>query len=146
MMRMDQEVLEDAFGHLRRCGAGRAECVLYLTGPVVAPTLIDGLMHPIHTACPGGYDVPSDAIGEVWHELLIRGRSVRVQVHTHPDVAYHSPTDDSHALIHTAGFLSLVIPNFALGHVGFDGAFLAELNDQGRWTPVPFEGHLELVR
>lgn len=144
-MRLEKEVLEGAFGHLRRCGCGRAECVLYLTGPLVDPTLIDGLLHPVHTAGPGGYDVPSDAIGEVWSELLLRERSVRVQVHTHPGAAYHSVTDDSHALIHTAGFLSLVIPNFALGDLGLDGAFLAELNDEGRWAPVPFEGHLALV-
>ena len=145
-MSLEREVLEDAFEHLRRCGAGRAECVLYLTGPVADPTLIDGVMHPSHTATPGGYDVPSDTIGEVWRELLIWERSVRVQVHTHPSAAYHSPTDDAHALIHSVGFLSLVIPDFAMGDVGFGGAYLAEIDDRGRWTPVPFEGHLELLR
>ncbi len=145
-MSLEQEVLEDAFGHLRRCGAGRVECVVYLTGPVAAPALIDGLLQPVHTAGPGGYDVPSAAIGEVWRELLVRERSVRVQVHTHPGPAYHSPTDDSHALIHSVGFLSLVIPDFAMGDVGFDGAYLAELDDRGRWRPVQFEGHLKLLR
>lgn len=136
MMQVRQEVLDQTFEHLRRCGAGRSECVVYLTGPVDAANLVDGLLHPTHTAGAAGYDLPSSAIGDLWRELLTSRRSVRVQVHTHPGAAYHSPRDDAHALVHTPGFLSLVIPNFALGDVGFDGAFLAELNHEGRWVGV----------
>jgi len=145
MMLLKQEVLEQTFEHLRRCGAGRAECVVYMTGPVEVPALIDGLMHPTHTAGVAGYDLASSVIAEMWRELTTTRRSVRVQVHTHPGAAYHSPRDDAHALIHTPGFLSLVIPNFALGDVAFTEAFLAERTHDGQWIGVTPNEHLEVM-
>jgi hypothetical protein len=137
MMQVMKEVLEHAFEHLRICGVGRAECVVYLTGPVGDPAVIDGVVHPRHTAGPGGYDLDSAAIADLWRNLVASRRSIRVQVHTHPGTAYHSRRDDALALVHTPGFLSLVIPNFALGGVGFDGAFLARRTDDGCWVGVP---------
>ncbi len=145
MMQLKREVLERAFEHLRRCGAGRTECVVYLTGPIDAPALVDGLVHPKHTAGAVGYDLASSAIAKLWRELVASRRSVRLQVHTHPSGAYHSSRDDAHALIHTPGFLSLVIPNFALRDVGFSGAFLAERTEDGGWIAVPVEERLVLV-
>lgn len=146
MMDLKQEVLEQTFEHLRRCGAGRAECVVYLTGPVDAPALIDGLVHPTHTAGVAGYDLASSVIAELWRELAALRRSIRVQVHTHPGTAYHSSRDDAHALIHTPGFLSLVIPNFALRDIGFAGAFLAERAHDGRWISVTPDERLEVMQ
>lgn len=137
MKQLKQEVLERAFEHLRCCGAGRRECVVYLTGPVDAPTLLDGVAHPRHTAGPAGYDLDSTAIAELWRDLLASRRTIRVQVHTHPGAAYHSSRDDALALVRTPGFLSLVVPKFALGKVGFDEAFLAERTADGRWVGVP---------
>ncbi len=145
MKRLEKEVLERVFEHLRRCGAGKRECVVYLTGPVDDPSIVDGVVHPHHMASPGRYDVDSAAIAELWQDLLRSARSVRVQVHTHPGAAYHSPLDDAWALVHTPGFLSLVIPNFALGKVGFDGAFLAERTDDGRWVGVPISDRLAVA-
>jgi hypothetical protein len=145
MKRMRKEVLDQAFEHLRCCGAGRAECVVYLTCPVTDPALIDGVLHPRHTAGVGGYDLDSSAIAELWRELATSRRSIRVQMHTHPGTAYHSSRDDALALVHTPGSLSLVIPNFALGSVGFDGAFLAERTVVGSWVGVPVADKLRLV-
>jgi proteasome lid subunit RPN8/RPN11 len=145
MKQLKQEVLEQSFEHLRRCGAGRSECVVYLTGPGDDDGLIDGVVHPRHTAGPGGYDLDSNEIAELWRDLATFGRSVRVQVHTHPGAAYHSSRDDRLALIHTPGFLSLVIPNFALGKIGFDGAFLAERDQHGCWVGVSLGERLAVV-
>ena len=137
MFQVGKEVLERAFEHLRACGAGRAECVVYLTGPIGSPLLIDGVVHPRHSASGGGYDLDSAAIADLWRDLVASGRSIRVQVHTHPGPAYHSSRDDALAIVHTPGFLSLVIPNFALGAVGLQGAFLARRSEEGAWVAVP---------
>ncbi len=145
MMQLKREVLELAFEHLRRCGAGRRECVVYLTGPVDSAALIDGVVHPIHTAGVGGYDLASSAIAELWRDLAAAQRSVRVQMHTHPGTAYHSSRDDAHALVNAPGFLSLVIPDFARGQIGFAGAFLAERTDVGRWIAAVIDQRLEVV-
>jgi hypothetical protein len=65
-----------------------------------------------------------------------------VQVHTHPKAAFHSLTDDTWPIVHTLGFLSLVVPNFGMGEISFEGAFLAELNANGRFEEVPINRHL----
>jgi hypothetical protein len=142
MMQLAKGVLDHAFEHLRVCGAGRAECVVYLTGPVDAPALIDSVVHPRHSASAAGYDLDSAAIADLWRDLVGSGRSIRMQVHTHPGAAYHSSRDDVLALVHTPGFLSLVIPNFALGAVGLDGAFLARRSDEGDWIALPAADYL----
>jgi len=145
MKQLRKEVLEQAFEHLRSCGGGRRECVIYLTGPVVNPTIVDGVVHPRHTAGPAGYDLDSAAIAELWRELVACGRSIRVQVHTHPGAAFHSSRDDALALVHTPGFLSLVIPDFALGPIGLEGAFLAERTSDGHWSQARVDERLVMV-
>jgi len=68
---------------------------------------------------------------------------VRAQVHTHPGSAFHSATDDAYPMVQTSGFLSLVIPNFALGECSLAGAALYELGDYGRWRDLDPQGHLK---
>ena len=144
-MKIQREVLGEAFEHLRLCGDGQRECVVYLTGPLDSPDLVDGVVHPAHTASAGHYEVGSRAIAELWRELLSSGRSVRMQVHSHPAGAYHSGRDDAYALVSTPGYLSLVIPGFALGPVGLAGAFLAERASDGRWEKLSASERLEIV-
>jgi proteasome lid subunit RPN8/RPN11 len=144
MKQLAKGVLEHTFEHLRNCGGGRRECVVYLTGPLDEPNIVDGLVHPLHTASSAGYDLDSDAIAQLWLELAHERRSIRVQVHTHPGSAYHSSRDDRLALIHTPGFLSLVVPNFALGPVGLTGSYLAERTESGDWVVVVPSERLEL--
>jgi hypothetical protein len=66
-------------------------------------------------------------------------------VHTHPRKAFHSSTDDDFPIVHTPGFLSLVIPDFGLNGPSLEKAFLARLNDDGAWVQVPIEEYLEFA-
>jgi hypothetical protein len=68
-----------------------------------------------------------------------------MQAHTHPAAAYHSSRDDALAIVHTPGFLSLVIPDFARGEIGLDRAFLAERGHDGRWRQVSIAERLAVV-
>lgn len=70
---------------------------------------------------------------------------IRVQVHTHPEEAFHSETDDAFPIIHKPGFLSLVIPNFGLGPTGFENAYLTEIQPDGRWQEVAIPSRLVLT-
>lgn len=144
MLRIPEEVLERAFEHLRSCGEGQAECVVYLTGPVDHAGLVDGVTHPPHTAGPGWYQLDSAALGSLWVDLADSERSIRLQIHTHPGAAYHSSLDDTLAIVHTPGFYSLVVPRYAQGDVGLDGAFLAMRRKDGAWTAVSIADHLEV--
>lgn len=94
------------------------------------------VVHPRHQASRYGLSIDSDWISAFWNGLADRGLGVRVQVHSHPEEAFHSKTDDAFPLLHEVGFLSLVIPDFALGPVGFGGAYLTEIQSDGRWQQV----------
>jgi hypothetical protein len=57
-------------------------------------------------------------------------------VHTHAASAFHSSRDDNMAAIQTAGFVSLVIPRFALGEGSLEGAHLERRGQDGAWQAV----------
>jgi hypothetical protein len=136
MLALAPGMLAVTFEHLRRCGAGRRECVVLWAGAVAAPAQVDHVIHPRHTATAVQCDFDPAWIGECWRELADSARTIRAQVHTHPGAAYHSALDDHFALVHTPGYLSLVIPRFAAGPVGLDGAYLAVRSPHGGWREL----------
>ena len=136
MYRLPRRMIDETFSTLRSCGAGERECKLYWLSSWADPDQLIEVVHPEHDASRYGLTIQDGWITKFWNELVERGLGVRVQVHTHPGAAFHSPTDDAFPLIHDVGFLSLVIPDFALGDVGFDGAYLTEIQSDGRWQQV----------
>jgi hypothetical protein len=135
-------VLAQTFGYFRRCGQGRRECVVYWTGPLSQPGLVDLVVHPVHVATPFGYQVDSSWVTAFFVQLYEERRSARVQVHTHPGAAWHSNTDDRFALAPAPGFLSLVIPDYGTGPVTLDNAYLTEMNHAGEWAERSAAGAL----
>ena len=131
-----QALLRETFAELRRCGQGRSECQVLWTSPWASPTRIDRIVHPRHHAHGDGFEVDGTWLSWLWRDLVATGSGIRVQVHTHPRLAFHSATDDAWPVIHEPGFLSLVIPYFATGEVSFEGIYLAELRTDGGWTEV----------
>jgi hypothetical protein len=136
IVRIARAKLVETFGQLRSCGDGKRECQVLWLSSWADPDEINCIVHPIHAAHMGGFELDSSALTELWRQLAKTKSGIRVQVHTHPGDAFHSVTDDRWPIVSTPGFLSLVIPTFALGPVGFDGAFLAELGADGRWYEV----------
>lgn len=144
-IRVPQSVLGETFAQLRSCGRGLHECVAYLVGPADAEYVVDEVVHPDHVSSVGGYQLVDRWVTRFWFDLARRQQSVRIQVHTHPGPSEHSPTDEEWALIHTSGFLSLVIPYFALGPVGLEDAHLALRRGDGGWRSVRPDSLIELV-
>ena len=143
--RLPKALLAHTFDQLRRCGNGKRECQVVWLSPWESPDLITEAIHTSHTASAAGFTVHDSWLTLLWNRLANSRSGVRVQVHTHPGGAFHSHTDDSCPVIHTSGFLSLVIPNFGLGDIGFKGAHLAEIGSDGRWHPVDIGDHVEVV-
>jgi hypothetical protein len=137
MYRLPRRMIDETFATFRSCGAGERECKLYWASFWDGPPRLSEVIHPRHRSNRYGVTLDSDWINALWLDLASRGSGVRVQVHTHPGEAFHSETDDAYPLIHEAGFLSLVIPNFATGPVGFSGAYLTEIQGDGSWRKVP---------
>jgi hypothetical protein len=133
MLTLAPGVLGTTFEHLRRCGADERECVVVWVASIENPDYIDEVLHPAHFASAVRCDFDPAWIGELWLDLDHRRRTVRAQVHSHPGCAYHSARDDQFPLIHTPGFVSVVIPNFANGHIGLSNAYVTERDGDGGW-------------
>jgi hypothetical protein len=113
-------------------------------GPWTDALNVTAVVHPKHRAHAGGFELESAWLTHFWNELTRTGNGVRVQVHTHPGSAFHSATDDAWPIVHTPGFLSLVIPNFAAGEPGFRGAYLTQLQPDATWREVRIDAHFEV--
>jgi len=136
MLTLAPGVLGTTFEHLRRCGAGEKECLVVWVASIESADYVDEVLHPAHVASAVRCDFDPKWIGELWLELGRRQRTVRAQVHSHPGPAYHSARDDQFPLIHTPGFVSVVIPNFARGRIGLSDAYMTERDGDGGWRPL----------
>jgi hypothetical protein len=126
----------DTFATLKGCGAGRRECQILWVGPWADLGQVSRVVHPVHAANGGGFQLDETWLNAFLFDLARRGEGVRVQVHTHPGSAFHSKTDDDWPIVHTPRFLSLVIPRFATKGPTFSGAYLTELQTNGQWKQV----------
>ena len=133
MLTLPAGLVTDTFDKFRTCGDGRRECVAYWCAARGEPDVLTRVVHPVHTAFRGGYQVDDDWVMQFFVSLHSSEELVRVQIHTHPRAAGHSGIDDAYSLVPAAGFLSLVIPNFALGPVGLDDTHLVEMKADGNW-------------
>lgn len=137
-------MIEETFASLRSCGNNERECQLYWVSKWDDPSQLTEVVHPLHTASRYGLSIDSAWISSFWNDLADRGLGVRIQVHTHPYEAFHSDVDDAYPLLVNAGFLSLVIPNFAMGPVGFERAYLTEIQADGSWLQVPIDERIRI--
>lgn len=140
-----RRVLDQTFDVFRECGQGRRECQVVWTSRWDLPESICECVHPTHRSHAGGFVTEDSWINDFWLKLAAAGLGIRVQIHTHPGSAFHSPTDDEFPIVHNPGFLSLVVPNFALGSVGFDGAYLSEIGPEGRWREISIESRIRII-
>ena len=136
MIDVPEDVWQDTVEIFRSCGQGRRECVVYWVGPSSDDLRVVRPVHPVHTATPRHYEVDGAWLTQLWVELARRGESVLAQVHTHRGQAGHSTTDDQGAIVYQAGFLSLVLPWFAMKRDSRRGVFLAELSSAGAWEEI----------
>lgn len=58
------------------------------------------------------------------------------QIHSHPDRAYHSDTDDRYAIATTVGCVSLVVPDFARAPFAISRCASYRLDPRGRWKEL----------
>lgn len=127
----------------RDCGAGQNECVVYWTASLDRPDEVDQVVHPRHSATPLHYAPDQRWLHEFALGLARERRTVRTQVHTHAFEAWHSTTDDRYPLVHTPGFLSLVVPGFAMKEPPLADLFLVEIDPRGAWHHVSVGERIE---
>lgn len=135
LLRLASNVVITSVDVLRSCGRGACECVVYWTGPA-GEDVADAVEHPVHLRSAFGYEIDSNWLTQFWKRLAAARRSVKAQVHTHPGEAFHSATDDRWPIVSQAGFLSIVIPEFAAGESTLQRAWIGRLQPNGTWQEL----------
>ena len=146
VLQLSEGLLAQTLAELRTCGDGRKECVVYWSGPSEELGYVDEVLHPDHGADIHGFEITASWLDATWRDLARRRRAIRVQVHTHPAEAFHSATDDRYPIVHTPGFLSLVLPDFAVGSDPLQGSYLTRLGEDGDWSSVNLATTMEVIR
>lgn len=88
--------------------------------------------------------IGGEALRELNRSLNARGEVLAVQVHAHPDDAYHSDTDDRLAVATMLGALSIVVPHFAARGIDDVDDWAAYRLAQEGWTAVALDEVLEV--
>lgn len=106
--------------NLRLAGAEGYEMFVFWTGVCRRDTFVVQSGHvPRQTASRTEHGLMVRVEGDALHELNVwlfeHHEVLAVQVHAHPDDAYHSETDDTFPIVTTLGGLSLVVPFFCRG-------------------------------
>ena len=92
--------------------ADRREAIAYFLGRTDGKsTIIVGSKSPKARKTYGSFDVHSLAMSEVIHTASLHGLQVVGQVHTHPQVAFHSEGDVEGAIVNFDGYVSIVVPD-----------------------------------
>jgi hypothetical protein len=70
-----------------------------------------------------------------------------IRIHSHPEEAFHSQTDDENGVLTHVGAISIVVPNFGRDEITIDGCAIYELSTQGwqRLTRADSASRIELV-
>ena len=145
MFSVRQHIVEQTIRNLAECGAGRYECVAYWTGPNAQVQKVDGWAHPTNQRASDFYEVGGSWVPEFFLSLAKQKRGVRAQLHTHRGIAFHSDTDDRYPLVAQAGFISIVLPDYAKGQNLLERSWVGILRPNGQWEEVPFTSICEVI-
>lgn len=142
---LSRNLLEHTFKIFNECGCGQRECQVLWTSSWQSPDIITNIFHSKHGSHRYNFEVDSSWLNKLWLDLAEMEHGIRFQVHTHPNEAFHSSTDDEFPIIHSTGFLSLVIPDFATGSATLERAFLTRIHEDGNWREVSITKNLKVI-
>lgn len=133
MLRIPSRLLDASFSFLRACGKRRCECQVLWLAHSTGPMVVCDIAHSDHRSHASGFELSNQWLSELWLQLASTNTSIVAQVHTHPGRAFHSKTDDAFPIVHTPGFLSIVVPNFGRGSTSLESAYATTIGSDGAW-------------
>jgi hypothetical protein len=80
--------------------------------------------------------IPGDELFRMNVWLHQNGFTLIAQIHSHPNKAYHSCTDDDFAVMTREGGLSIVVPDYARHPFDLDTAAVYRLRAARDWAPL----------
>ena len=131
----------DAHAHLRRTGARGYEAFALWAGVVEAQNaFVRATYIPVQEGLRLQEGLCVIVDGPELHRLNVwlyeHKLTLIAQLHSHPDEAYHSETDDAFPIVTTVGGLSLVLPDFARDPFSFDRCAVYRLSWKGEWDEL----------
>lgn len=147
--RIKQETVEHTEEALREAGKNGDERFALWTGTARGSLFcVDHLYVPQQRGYQFDEGVCVRVGADALHELnvwLYRNRQIlAIQIHTHPQDAYHSDTDDTYPIVTTLGGLSLVVPRFCSEGLLCNGLAVYRLGADG-WTRQSAEAGTSLL-
>lgn len=142
--------VEEAHAHLALVGTQGFEGFALWAG-----TLVGDVFRVSDTIIPEQKGLRSDmgvcvtVDGSELHRINVwlhgRGLTLVAQLHSHPDEAYHSDTDDTYPIATTTGSLSLVIPDFAVAPFSLENCAVYRLLPPRGWVELSPEDASRLI-
>ena len=120
VFRVTANLVRDTEAALREAGREDNEVFLFWSGAVDADAFHARALHRPAQTCyrsPHGLSVRigAEALATQARWLAEHGELLGVQIHGHPEDAYHSEADDAHAVVTLTGALSIVVPSLGAG-------------------------------
>jgi hypothetical protein len=136
VFRVSRSAMAETWRYLSDRGARELEGVVYWTGEA---TPNQGTVR--HVLVPRRYQresavhlvIDRDAVFELIERIHMLDEFLLARVHSHPDEAFHSWSDDEGCLSGRVGFLSIVVPDFARGPPRTDVWAVYERAPGGDW-------------
>lgn len=140
----------DANDHLRAIGRRSCEAFALWAGRRQDGVfLVEELIIPAQEAL--SFDdgvcvaVASPELFRINVHLHDEGLELIAQLHSHPNEAYHSETDDRYPIATRAGALSIVVPNFARAPFTIESCAVFRLSARGEWVAVSVDEACRLI-
>jgi hypothetical protein len=145
------DVVAEIQGYLAECGRGGFEGVGFWVGRLAEHVFqVEAAVIPAQRATRSNKGVSVVVEGDELFRLnvwLHRHRLTPItQVHSHPDAAYHSETDDAYPIVTKLGALSIVVPDFASSSFSLERAAIHRLMPGGRWDRLPLLAAQQLIQ
>jgi len=140
MLACPTAIIDETLAHLRAGGAEACEtAVLWLGRRSGDDQTIVEAFRPQQIVDRDFFQIPSEGMRALIAHLRGRQFHILAQVHSHPELAFHSRADDRWAIVRHLGAVSLVIPWFGLKTTR--GSFLHDvaafqLDATDRWCEV----------
>jgi len=138
IIRINRVGIENTLTSLEMAGKRNLECVVLWLAEKQGDFLdIRNVYLPEQTASIESFHISRNSMEMLLKFLRENRLRVAAQVHTHPELAFHSHADDQWAIVRHVGALSLVLPYFARGVTPenfADCAAVYRLNEKNNWS------------
>ena len=92
------------------------------------------------------YAVDADELHRINVWLYENNLSIVAQIHSHPNEAYHSATDDAYPIVATKGGISIVVPRFAVDPIDIRNWAVYRLSSENCWVELSYSETKKLIQ